>query len=57
MSNGYSPDIIDSLIKKQLHKNLSDPLVKIKESLEYVSTEFGDKFPLTLKPDMKNMAR
>lgn len=53
-ANGYSPVIIDNIIRKQLRKKAEQTtLVNNKERNDYVSVEYGTTFPLTLKNEMK----
>jgi hypothetical protein len=58
VSNGYSPELIDKLILKHKQKksgnnsptvHSNDPQVKH----DFISTEYGNQFPLTLKNEMK----
>jgi predicted GIY-YIG superfamily endonuclease len=53
IANGYSPNIIESLIKKQLKKKNNLMPTEPKPKMDYVSVEFGNNFPLTLKNEMK----
>lgn len=57
ISSGCNPDIFGNFINKLLNKKLNNPMAENKESLEYKCTELGDKFRLTLKNEMKKLAR
>lgn len=52
ISNGYSPAIIDNLIKKQLN-NMSKTNNVNRINSEYVPVEYGSVFPLSLKHEIK----
>jgi hypothetical protein len=57
IANGYSPYIIENLIKKQLKNKNNLMPAEPKTNINYVSVELGNNFPLTLRNEMKKLGK